>query len=1074
MKANSTGMNKAGGWMSDWPLRAFWMGVAFAVWVWMLAGVQAGAPTTNGLFYGNGDNARYNLLSTAPSGSKLYYTVVNNRLYVALVVDRSVNDNVYDRGPGGGAGGGGNPTAYMQSAGWTQHRAMRRNIDSEYAEFTLRVGTQQWVWRQGYAGQPNVSQQNVTNTQATWVSGVNVAGGGGTPPPTYTAASSLAWNMNRYAQNVASGNQKWNMNVNGTSSNDWKSPFNSASPNTVIGVDGYPATGQPTYSATHEWEWSMVYEWSVDLSGFGPNPIFIITGNSHHSPAKTGPEDDPFPAPPQEGVLRDFGDLPAPYPTLRSANGPRHYIVPNGTFLGAVGPDPETDGQPHQYALGDDLSGIDDEDGVEVLVPMVPGQNAVFRVTAGMPGYLSAFIDFNGDGVLQPVQLVASTGPAPVGLGILGDRHLSAAGVYELTVAVPANASGLMPTRWRFTNASGQGGNSPTGLATSGEVEDHIFLASVGTFVWHDLNDNGIFDAGEPLVEGMEVILLDANFNELASTFTDVNGEYLFSGLEPGDYRLVFDPPAGFEPTLQRQGLDLSVNSSPNQMDGMTSVFTLYPGENNIFQNAGIVETKAIPEDPICATSWVLWQELNGLIGEDGPPDNPDGDIYSNLLEYAFCLDPQSGYTPVPPFCSRQAEGGSIEVFMNRPTGLTDVTYTLLVTAVLDSPFEQWTEVTVEMIEPVVTPDGNREQVVWANVDTLSGLENGGFAVIRVDLNDGTTTATDFTVVCGWRKSELASVCQTFSVPYTRHTFFSGTIDSVSGNEINLAGSSNGLDFSEVLDSDGLYFIEVLSGDNEGHRFDVEAGGLETLTVVLATDLYRLAPHSTKESLGSNFAGDLIALRRHHTLGSLLSVDAFTAGDSAAEADCVMCWNGTSYDTYWLADTSPEPRWVSAADPTLESANDTVIAPGTGMFIYRKTEAHTLVTTGSVRENDFVQPLRQGKTLLGAMYPVDQSPNGAGVSSRAMSLGQGFSGGGNAATASIFQLWRADADPAAIGLSTFWHLNVGAANRWVGSGAGLAGQNSAPVFRPDRAVIVTPKQAIPEYLIPAAWRRSSP
>jgi len=476
-----------------------------------------------------------------------------------------------------------------------------------------------------------------------------------------------------------------------------------------------------------------------------------------------------------------------------------------------------------------------------------------------------------------------------------------------------------------------------------------------------------------------------------------------------------------------------------------------------------------------CRTSWVDWVAAFGeaLDGETGPMDNRDGDIYSNLLEYAFCLDPESGYTPVPPFCSREAGDGSIEVFLNRPVGLIDVTYTLYVSASLGSPFGQWTEVTEVMIEPVVTlsEDGEFEQVVWPGVDGLSGLENGGFAVMRVDLDDGTTTATDYTVVCGWRKTELAAVCQTCSVAFLRHELFSGVVDSVDGDELNVAGSSNGLDFATVLDSGVSYYIEVISGDNEGHRMDVAGGGLDTINLALATDVYDNRQGSTLAVLPTNLVGDQIALRRHHTLGGVLSVDELGAGDSVADADCVMFWNGVSYDTYWLADIPDEdPRWVSAASSGLESANDTIIPPGTGFLVFRKTDPYVLTTTGGVRENNFVQPLRQGKTLAGAMYPVDQCAHGTEVS-RDMSLAQGFTGGGNAANASRFQLWRADGNPAAVGLSTYWHLHVGSKNYWTGSTSQLSNLNESKLFERDRAVIITPLQDLPEYLIPAAWSR---
>ncbi|MDP8237097.1 MAG: hypothetical protein P9M08_11990 [Candidatus Erginobacter occultus] len=93
------------------------------------------------------------------------------------------------------------------------------------------------------------------------------------------------------------------------SSGDWTSPItNSSDPTNVINADeGHPGpSGNPpmdadpiTYSPNYEWEWSMVYEWSVDLSLFGEVPVFVLTDDSHHSPIKNEVyppdlENDPF------------------------------------------------------------------------------------------------------------------------------------------------------------------------------------------------------------------------------------------------------------------------------------------------------------------------------------------------------------------------------------------------------------------------------------------------------------------------------------------------------------------------------------------------------------------------------------------------------------------------------------------------------------------------------------------------------------------------------------------------------------------------------------------------------------
>jgi len=159
----------------------------------------------------------------------------------------------------------------------------------------------------------------------------------------------------------------------------------------------------------------------------------------------------------------DWGDAPdaeAPtvYPTLAVNDGARHRI--GGPWLGDDDnvPDPEMDGRPHAYALGDDQAGwYDDEDGV-VIPPLVPDQPVPVTVqVSGGGGVLQVWIDFDGDHTWQPSEEVY-------------DDYLPD-GTYTLDVTAP---SGLIfgPTFARF-RISTQGGLDPTGPAADGEVEDH-------------------------------------------------------------------------------------------------------------------------------------------------------------------------------------------------------------------------------------------------------------------------------------------------------------------------------------------------------------------------------------------------------------------------------------------------------------------------------------------------------------------------------------------------------------------------------------------------------------------------
>ena len=61
---------------------------------------------------------------------------------------------------------------------------------------------------------------------------------------------------------------------------------------------------------------------------------------------------------------------------------------------------------------------------------------------------------------------------------------------------------------------------------------------TIGDFVWHDANVNGIQDNGEPGIEGVIVKLLDASGNFITSTTTDANGFYQFTGLPNGTYKV--------------------------------------------------------------------------------------------------------------------------------------------------------------------------------------------------------------------------------------------------------------------------------------------------------------------------------------------------------------------------------------------------------------------------------------------------------------------------------------------------------------------------------------------------------
>ena len=184
--------------------------------------------------------------------------------------------------------------------------------------------------------------------------------------------------------------------------------------------------------------WTVVYD-----ADFGPERGSKALGYAILNP----------PALPDE---YDFGDAPG-FPTTLAENGAQHKVVA-GFFMGRE-IDSEPDGQPASAAMGDDLSAVDDEDGVTFVISPVQCATATVQVMVPQAGKLDAWIDFNGDGDWDDI-----------GEQIFASQDLV---MYSNNLAFPVPCDAvLIPVFARF-RLSSTGGLSYTGLAKDGEVEDY-------------------------------------------------------------------------------------------------------------------------------------------------------------------------------------------------------------------------------------------------------------------------------------------------------------------------------------------------------------------------------------------------------------------------------------------------------------------------------------------------------------------------------------------------------------------------------------------------------------------------
>lgn len=112
--------------------------------------------------------------------------------------------------------------------------------------------------------------------------------------------------------------------------------------------------------------------------------------------------------------------------------------------------------------------------------------------------------------------------------------------------------------------------------------------ASFGDLVWNDVNYNGLQDLGESGFPGVTVEFYDCFGSMIATTVTDANGFYMFTGLAPGEYYVDFVLPSGYFFSPQDQGTDESMDSDADIISGQTICIMLGSGEDNLAMDAGI------------------------------------------------------------------------------------------------------------------------------------------------------------------------------------------------------------------------------------------------------------------------------------------------------------------------------------------------------------------------------------------------------------------------------------------------------------------------------------------------------
>ncbi|MEO2046736.1 MAG: S8 family serine peptidase [Pirellulales bacterium] len=306
-------------------------------------------------------------------------------------------------------------------------------------------------------------------------------------------------------------------------------------------------------------------------------------------------------------AVLDYGDLPARYGiTTLANNGARHNK--GAFFLGNL-IDGELNGQPSDDALRDDTTGFADEDGI-VFDPIVAGGTGRLLVTASRHGgYLSGWMDFNGDddfddvidGVAERLELTK------VGGGIPETRSLLVPGVNEITFDLPAtiDASTVFS---RFRYGEFENVDTLAGLAQIGEVEDYAIPVTPPLPL---VSSNGADLDADGDIDGFDFLSWQRGFGT-PSGASPSEGDATGDGAVDGDDLVEIQTDYG---NGTSQTANLVVESSDFNTDGDVNGYDFLAWQRGVGTDTGatLAEGDANGDGAVNQNDLAVWQDTLGV-----------------------------------------------------------------------------------------------------------------------------------------------------------------------------------------------------------------------------------------------------------------------------------------------------------------------------------------------------------------------------------------------------------------------------------------------------------------------------
>jgi len=418
-------------------------------------------------------------------------------------------------------------------------------------------------------------------------------------------------------------------------------------------------------------------------------------------------------------------------------------------------------------------------------------------------------------------------------------------GYYSFQGIVPGNykLSFIKPTDYNLSVSKGLGGDAtkdsdidPVTLLTdeytlvSGEnnttIDAGFFkFATIGNFVWDDLNMNGIQNVGEKGIKNISVSLLNNSGVEIATTTTDANGYYEFLNVIPDTYRIEIKQPTDYILVNKLQGSDTTIDSNMNS-DLKSDAITLVSGENNMTIDAGFFKNASIGD--------YVWEDLNanGIqdVGEQGIAN-----ITVNLLdntdkEIATTTTNSSGYYQFDSILP-----GTYQVKTIKPTAFAKITNknqgnNTTKDSNIDNISMKSEKITLQSGEINSTIDAgfyNLSSIgdyVWEDIN-MNGIQDDGehgIASVKVNLLDKNGNQIATTTTDSEGKYLFGSlVPDSYQVQIIKPTVYSKVSDKFKGSD-----NTKDNDIENATLKSGM--ITVVSGENN-HTIDAGLFKLSSL-----------------------------------------------------------------------------------------------------------------------------------------------------------------------------------------------------------------------------------------------------